>query len=227
MCPHAAKAKSHAAAWLLNPHSSQHNSLTKGPPLGGLFAVPTTFHNVTPRRTVTEVLEMAQRVGTLGDRPIPEVIAHARQFVDALTDVSGRIIDIGTGAGVPGLVIADDRPDLEVVLADRRATRMDALRLGVASLGWADRVRVMTVDIADLGRNPDHAGQYDAVVCRGFGPPESTAPLARPLLKNGGRLIVSEPPSPDPSRWSDSLLSEARFGSPEYRAGVVVLVANP
>ena len=176
---------------------------------------------------MTEVLEMAQRVGTLGDRPIPEVIQHARQFVSALEDVTGRVIDIGTGGGVPGLVIAEDRPDLEVVLADRRATRMDALRLGVASLGWSDRVSVVTVDIADLVRDPDHIGRYDAVVCRGFGPPESTAPLARPLLKNGGRLIVSEPPSPDPSRWSETLLLETRFAPPEYRSGVVVLVANP
>jgi len=182
---------------------------------------------VVTRRTVAEILESAQRVGTLGDRPIPEVIQHARHFVDALAGVSGRIIDIGTGAGVPGLVIADDRPDLDVVLADRRATRMDALRLGVAALGWGDRVTVITADIADLGRDPKHAGQYDAVVCRGFGPPESTAPLARTLLKNGGSLIVSEPPSPDPSRWSETLLLDSRFGAPKYLNGVVVLVAEP
>lgn len=176
---------------------------------------------------MTDILESAQRVGTLGDRPIPEVIDHARQFVDALADITGRVIDIGTGAGVPGLVIADDRPDLEVVLADRRATRMDALRLGVAALGWADRVKVITTDIDDLGRDPEHGAQYDAVVCRGFGPPESTAPLARPLLKNGGSLIVSEPPSPDPSRWSDGLLLATRFHPPIYRPGVVILVAKP
>jgi len=182
---------------------------------------------VTPRRTVTDILQAAQRVGTLGDRPIPEVIEHARQFVTALADISGRVIDIGTGAGVPGLVIADDRPDLDIVLADRRATRMDALRLGVAALGWTDRVTVLTTDIDELGKHPEHAGRYDAVVCRGFGPPESTAPLARPLLKNGGSLIVSEPPSPDPSRWSEDLLLTARFHPPIYRPGVVILVAKP
>lgn len=182
---------------------------------------------MTPRRTLTEVLEAAQKVGTLGDRPIPEVIKHARQFVAALDGVTGRVIDIGTGAGVPGLVIAADRPDLEIVLVDRRATRMDALRLGVSALGLADRVSVVTADVDDLMRDEGHSQTYDAVVCRGFGPPESTAPLARGLLKNGGRLIVSEPPSPDPSRWSETLLKEARFGPPSYQAGVVVLVAKP
>lgn len=182
---------------------------------------------MTARRTLTEVLEAAQRVGTLGDRPIPEVIEHARQFVTALEGVTGRVIDIGTGAGIPGLVIAIDRPDLEVVLVDRRATRMDALRLGVTALGLTDRVSVLTVDVDVLTRDIEHAFTYDAVVCRGFGPPEVTAPLARGLLKNGGRLIVSEPPSPDPSRWSESLLREARFDAPLYGSGVVVLSAKP
>lgn len=187
----------------------------------------TTFRGVTARRTLTEVLEAAQRVGTLGDRPIPEVIEHARQFVTALEGVTGKVIDIGTGAGVPGLVIAVDLPHLEVVLVDRRATRMDALRLGVAALGLGERVSVVTADVDDLARDPAYAGTYDAVVCRGFGPPESTAPLARGLLKNGGRLIVSEPPSPDPSRWSEDLLKTARFAPPSYQPGVVVLTAKP
>ena len=166
-------------------------------------------------------------MGTLGDRPIPEVIDHARQFVAALETVTGRVMDIGTGAGVPGLIIADERPDLELVLVDRRTTRMDALRLGVAALGWSDRVEVITADIDDLGKSPEHCGQYDAVVCRGFGPPESTAPLARTLLKNGGSLIVSEPPSRDPSRWSETLLHATHFEAPVYLPGVVVLVAKP
>jgi 16S rRNA (guanine527-N7)-methyltransferase len=185
------------------------------------------IRDVTIRRTIEEVLTTAQRVGTLGDRPIPEVIEHAQAFVAALVDVRGTVIDIGTGAGVPGLVIAQERPDLVLVLADRRATRMDALQMGVSGLGWADRITVLTCDIAELGKLPDHVGQYDAVVCRGFGSPEVTAPLARPLLKNGGTLIVSEPPSPKPSRWTSELLEKTGFGPPEYLSGVVKLTAKP
>jgi 16S rRNA (guanine527-N7)-methyltransferase len=182
---------------------------------------------VSPSRTVAEVLATAQRLGTLGDRPIPEVIEHARQFVAALPSSAHLVIDIGTGAGVPGLVIADDRPDLELVLVDRRETRMDALARGVAALDMTDRVHVITADVEKLGRLPEHHEKYDVVVCRGFGSPEVTAPLARPLLKNGGTLIVSEPPSPDPSRWSPALLEKAGFEAPEYLPGVVRLTANP
>ena len=178
-------------------------------------------------RTVAEILATAQRFGTLGSRPIPEVIEHARQFVAALPPQAQLVIDIGTGAGVPGLVIADDRPDLTLVLVDRREARMDELSRGVAAAGMADRVQVLTADVETLGRDSEHHEKYDVVVCRGFGSPEVTAPLARPLLKNGGTLIVSEPPSPDPSRWPNDLLEKVGFGPPEYLPGVVRLTAKP
>lgn len=177
------------------------------------------------RKTVADVLESAQRLGTLGDRPISEVIEHARQFVAALEGVTGPVIDIGTGAGIPGLVIAEARPDLHLTLVDRRATRMDALALGVSSLGWGDRVTVVTADVEDLGRDPLHRGAYAAVVSRGFGPPEATARLARPLVKTEGLLVVSEPPDNDPSRWPAELLSKAGFSRPRRLGGVAVMTA--
>lgn len=191
------------------------------------MAVPSTVAKVTPRRTVADVLAAAQRVGTLGDRPIDEVIAHSRQFVDALPDDARRIIDLGTGAGVPGLVIADALPEASVTLVDRRQTRMDALRLAVNALGWAERVTVLTTEVEALADDPDHRGFYDAVVCRGFASPEITARLGRPFLKNGGSLIVSEPPHFDPSRWPEELCARTHFDPPEYRPGVVVLRAIP
>lgn len=187
-------------------------------------------HYISPvpeKKSLEDVLRTAQRLGTLGDRPIEEVIEHARHFVAALPDGVSSVMDIGTGAGVPGLIIAEDRPDLHVVLVDRRATRMDALARGVSAMGLVGRVTVLTADVAALGKNPEYQGQFDVVVCRGFASPEVTAPLARPLLKNGGSLIVSEPPSPEPSRWLSELLEKAHFGPPEYLPGVVRLIAKP
>src|SRR5215204_5250042 len=91
----------------------------------------------------------------LGERPIDEVVVHAGSFVDALVGVQGTVLDLGSGGGVPGLVIAEARPDLFVVLVDRRATRTDHLRRLVARLGWRDRVEVVTADAAALpGRRP-------------------------------------------------------------------------
>ena len=175
---------------------------------------------MTDIAALKEVLERAQRLGTLGDRPIDEVIAHARNFVAALEGISGRVIDIGTGAGVPGLIIAYDRPDFHVVLADRRATRMDELTRAVKSLGWTNSVEVLTADLEDLGRDPRHSGSYDAVVARGFGPPENTLRCARPLLKTEGILVVSEPPEPQADRWPKTLCESLGFSEPQYLQGV-------
>ena len=160
----------------------------------------------SPRKTLDDVLGDAQKWGTLGRRSISEVISHARQFVAPLAGCAGPVIDIGTGAGVPGLVIAVDRPELRLVLTDRRATRMDALRRGVIAMGLADRVEVVTADVEDLGRDPDHSGRYEAVVSRGFGPPDLTLRLATPLATPGGMIVISEPPSDHPDRWKKTEL---------------------
>lgn len=176
-------------------------------------------------KSVQEVLEEAQRVGTLGARPIPEVIEQARKFLQFLPEGPLRIIDIGTGAGIPGLVLASERPNCHVTLVDRRATRMDALTRGVAATGLADRARVLTADVRELGRSAEHAGTYDVVVSRGFGPPDVTAALARPLLKDGGLLLVTEPPGPDQSRWEPTTLARVGFSTVVVANGIAQLVA--
>ena len=182
------------------------------------------------RRSLEDVLGEAQRRGSLGDRPIAEVIDHARQFLVALTDVRGRLLDLGTGAGVPGLVIAEARPDLQLTLLDRRATRMDDLRLAVAGLHMSDRVEVVTGEAESVVRDPSHAGRYAAVVARGYGSPDVTARAARPFLPVGGVLVVSEPPEWDPGRWPVSMLERLGYGPAERVGGVVrivVLGENP
>jgi len=62
----------------------------------------------SPRKTLDDVLGDAQKWGTLGRRSVSETISHARQFLAPLEGCSGPVIDIGTGAGVPGLVIATE-----------------------------------------------------------------------------------------------------------------------
>ena len=98
---------------------------------------------------LVDTLTEAQHLGFLGARPIGEVIEHARAFVEALEELSAnsRVLDLGTGGGVPGLVIAADRPDLQVTLLDRRTKRTDFLERGVRRLGWTERVSVMATDV--------------------------------------------------------------------------------
>jgi len=195
-----------------------------------LVRVTTRSEGEEPRRSLDDVLREAQRRGSLGDRPIDEVIDHARQFLVPLAGLEGRVLDLGTGAGVPGLVIADARPDLRLTLLDRRAARMDALRLAVSGLRVGDRVKVVTGEADSVARDPAHAGRYVAVVARGYGSPEVTARDARPFLFVGGILVVSEPPDRDPDRWPDAMLERLGYGPAERVGGVVripVMSRNP
>lgn len=164
-------------------------------------------------------LASSQRLGFLGARPVAEVVEHAMAFVEALADVSGTVVDIGTGGGVPGLVIAVHRPDLRLLLVDRRASRTDHVARLVRRLGLGDRVAVTTADVMTLAL-PSPA---DAVVARGFGPPAATATAAARLLGPGGRLVVSEPPEADPARWPAGMLDSAGLVpavSPDARVAV-------
>ena len=167
---------------------------------------------------LVDALTSSQRLGMLGDRPIAEVIDHAGAFVTALASVTGTVVDLGAGGGVPGLVIAARRPDLRVVLVDRRATRTDHLRRLVRRLGFTDHVEVETADAAALAGR-----QADAVVARGFGPPGVTLAAAAAVTSVGGTIVISEPPVPAPGRWPPSLLATCGVSvvrSPDSRVAV-------
>ncbi len=176
--------------------------------------------NDTP---LIEALGASQRLGMLGDRSIVEVVEHARAFVTAIEaqQISAPdIADIGSGGGVPGLVIAHDLPGADVVLIDRRATRSDHLERLVRRLGWSDRVHVRCADL--VRTPPDLIGRFDLVTARGFGPPERTIELGRPLLRPAGCLIISEPPSGD--RWNSDVLEASgmvRTSPPDARVAVL------
>lgn len=155
------------------------------------------------RAKLIDALGEAQRIGMLGDRPLPQVIDHSMGFVSALPPGARTVIDLGSGGGDPGLVIAVARPDLHLTLVDRRAKRTDLLVRLVGRLGIRDRVEVVEADVEDLpSRFPGRS--WDVVTSRGFGPPGYTARLGRPLVGAAGRLLVSEPPVSDGSRWSDA-----------------------
>jgi len=155
-----------------------------------------------PAPELVAALQDAQRLGFLGSRPISEVIDHARGFVRALERRGPvrSVLDLGSGGGVPGLVIAHDLPATELTLLDRRAKRTDSLERVVRRLGWQDRVAVRCEDVSTFC--PDVP--FDAVVARGFGPPEFTLSVAAGLVRSGGTIVISEPPGAD--RWDTQLL---------------------
>lgn len=87
------------------------------------------------------------------------------------------------------------------VFVDSRRRSTEFLREAVAALGLAERVDVVLGRAEDVGRDARYRGRFDRVVARGFGPPPVTAECGAPLLRVGGRLVVSEPPVSRGDRW--------------------------
>lgn len=167
-----------------------------------------------------ETLRDAQRFGFFGDRDVVEAARHARSFVDAIGSLpaGARVVDLGSGGGLPGLVLADEYREHEVTLLDRREKRTDFLQRAVRRLGWT-HVRVLTDDARRLvvGVRDGDVSPFDVVTARGFGPPEFTVRTARSLCRAGGVIVISEPPVGD--RWDPTLLSE--LGLTSERLGSV------
>ena len=113
-------------------------------------------------------------------------------------------VDLGSGGGLPGLVVAARCPLLQVTLVERRARRADLLRRAVRALDLEQRVVVLDTDVAVVARQQPHA--FDVVTARSFAAPAITARWASALLRPGGVLIVSEPPQDDTERWPTALL---------------------
>jgi 16S rRNA (guanine527-N7)-methyltransferase len=134
-------------------------------------------------------------------------VAHAEGFLPPLVSAQ-RALDLGSGGGVPGLVIAAARPNVELVLLDASERRTDWLRRAVIRLGWADRVRVVTARAEELARDGAWRGSQDAVVARSFAPPLVTAECAAGFLRVGGVLVVSEPPAAGADRWPAPALDQ-------------------
>jgi 16S rRNA (guanine527-N7)-methyltransferase len=166
------------------------------------------------------VMAEAQRLHLVGPGALRAHIEHALGFLRALSpadDTSGfvpvgpRVLDLGSGGGLPGLVLATARPDLQVVLLDANQRRTTFLGEAVAVLDLSLRVSVVRARAETSGRDPAQRGTFDLVVARGFGRPAVTAECGAPFLRTGGRMVVSEPPADGveaPTRWPASKLAE-------------------
>jgi 16S rRNA (guanine527-N7)-methyltransferase len=162
-----------------------------------------------PGSALHDVLEEARELGFLGPGPVAGHIEHAAGFLRAVGEPHPRaVVDLGSGGGLPGLVVAQAWPDARVALLDANERRSAFLARAVLALGLDRRVVVAHSRAEDAGRDPAWRSRADLVVSRSFGPPAVTAECAAPLLMEGGRLVVSEPPDGTPDRWPEEALAE-------------------
>jgi 16S rRNA (guanine527-N7)-methyltransferase len=130
--------------------------------------------------------------GLIGPREVPRLWDRHLLNCAVLTDLlpeSARIVDVGSGAGLPGIVLALRRPDLEVVLVEPMQRRVDFLDEVVAALGLAAKVRVVRgrADDREVRRNVPAA---DWVTARAVAPLDRLVKWCLPLVGPGGRLLA-------------------------------------
>jgi 16S rRNA (guanine527-N7)-methyltransferase len=157
------------------------------------------------RDRLRRVLEQARDLGFLGPGPVDAHAEHALGFAAVVQARNGRAprnaADLGSGGGVPGLVLALVWDQARITLIEATRRRSEHLRRACEALGVADRVEVLEARAEAVGRDPERRESFEVVTARAFAPAAVTAEVASGLVQVGGLVVVSEPPEPEPDRW--------------------------
>lgn len=118
-------------------------------------------------------------------------------FFRVLPQTVSSLLDLGSGAGVPGIPIKIVRADLTLVLVESRRRRASFLSAAVRELGL-ENTRVVGGRAEEFVR--ELAGRFDAVVMRCAGNVETLLPIAARLIAPSGLVVASGPPAPRPAK---------------------------
>lgn len=159
------------------------------------------------------VLQDGQTIGLVGTGPVRAHLDHARGFAEVFQPpLDGLLLDLGSGGGLPGLVLALEWPNSRWLLLDGRARSVNFLGDAVGRLGLEQRVTVLGGRAEIIARDPRHRASADVVVARSVATPAAVAECAAGLLVAGGILVVSEPPEAEALRWDADGLSRLGMG---------------
>lgn len=120
----------------------------------------------------------------LTTRHLPE----SRELAGWLGPLGGRWMDLGTGGGLPGLVLAREHSAVSWVLVEAREKKGREVRRFAEELGVECDVKVGRCE--DLAWEGDHRESFDGVVARAVAPLRVLVELARGFLVPGGRLVA-------------------------------------
>ncbi len=119
-----------------------------------------------------------------------------KHFLDSLAPLTvvavpqdASVIDVGTGAGLPGLAWKIARPGLRLTLLDATAKKLAFCR-AVADDLRLDGVRTLHARAEDAGREPGEAGAYDVAAARAVAPLDKLLPWMAPFLRPCGLLVA-------------------------------------
>jgi 16S rRNA (guanine527-N7)-methyltransferase len=180
------------------------------------------FHsNSKDIETYTEILcGRAIDRGLLGPREADRVwdrhILNSAALAELIPDGSS-VVDVGSGAGLPGIPLAILRPDLAITLLEPLLRRSTFLTEVVGELGLGGRVAVVRE------RAEDHEGRYEVVVARAVAPLDGLIRWCDSLRRPGGVLLALKGDNAE----ADMAQAAKALRSRGLRAELVLAQAHP
>lgn len=145
-------------------------------------------HIDAARQYTHDLARRGEELGLIGPLELPRLwTRHVLNsaLVAELVWPNARVGDIGSGAGLPGIVLAIARPDVEFVLIEPMERRCDWLRHEASELGLTN-VEVMRVRAEDAHPTP----LLDQATARAVSALSKLLPLTVPLVRSGGEVIL-------------------------------------
>ncbi len=148
-----------------------------------------------------ELLKWNQKVNLTAITAPDEVVdKHLLDSLAVLPEVQGArsLLDLGAGAGLPGIPLALALPQLEVTLVDAVAKKVGFMKHAIAMLGLAGRVKAVHVRAEGA---PDAEGlpRAEVVISRAFMEVEGWRALAKAYVAPGGRIVAMLGQTQDPT----------------------------
>jgi 16S rRNA (guanine527-N7)-methyltransferase len=138
------------------------------------------------RQYTADLAQYGEELGLIGPLELPRLwtrhIINSGLLSPLL--VAGRVGDIGSGAGLPGLVLAASRPDASLILIEPMERRTDWLRAEADRLGL-DNVEVVRARAEEATISP----WLDQVTARAVSALSKLIPLTVPLVRTGGEVL--------------------------------------
>lgn len=182
----------------------------------------------------SKLVELARMISEwpgLVAAPDPGLMDDGLVLLEHLGDAV-RVVDVGSGAGLPGLPLKIARPDLQLCLIEADQAKAAFLVHACATLGLTG-VEVVARRAEEAGHDPRLREAFDIAVARALAPLPVVLELCLPLVRVGGRLLAQKTESEDPSTAARALdvlggvlLAVHHSPSTGRRTGTVVEIAK-
>jgi 16S rRNA (guanine527-N7)-methyltransferase len=127
-----------------------------------------------------------------------------KHFLDAIgpsphIPSEGELLDIGTGAGFPGIPLKILRPGQPMTLIDGSRKKITFVKHLIRQLGL-EKITAAQMRAEEMAAQPSFQGRFQAIICRAVADLSTIARMALPLLADDGKICVYQGPSEEPRR---------------------------